>query len=901
MPLGDSRRDLTIRASITAREAERGAKAVNRAQDSVVRASEEGSKKAVRAQGLVARAVDDTARARKSLERQIDAAERKAQVHGLRGVERLKAQKLAALELARAHGATTQQVERLARAYDQMGKRAADAAARSARGRALGGGASSIGLGTLASQARGFAIAGAAVFAGSGVAGGILENTQRISELSAAQRVLARNTGISEQALRDEVEQIRALNFSTRDALEATSKLAGTGMVGLIGRADELASVARDLATVMGGTTAEALDRLTGAIVKEEVEILETAGLLVKFQTGYDKFAASVGKSSNQLTEQEKLLARFNQVIEAARTYQGTYADSLGTSAGASKELATQWARVNDQIAKMIEPTVATGIREMADALGYVGKALDSIKVSPQVGSVLAITKAIMTGQFTRWGVFGAPEESFGPPRSLMNRPPAGGGGGGGVPPPTRAPGRFDLDGTSIFIERQRVLEAARRPTTESLRYSRGLLGGALTGGGGPLISPQQGPLFGAEALFGGGFNEKGVGDLLQGATKANEEYKRAIEERRRIVEDQNQRLFDSLKYQSGQVFDALLTRGANVWDVFRNAGLTAMREIVSSTVARQLFGVFSGRGGGGGGLGGLFPSLGGFGGIPGAPGGTSGFAGPVGAAASLSGLRGPAASGLGAGASVGLGAALSPALLGFGLTAAATQLPGRGPIAGGIRGGLTGGLATGTLFSLFPSLLAAGPVGAFVAAGIGAGALIGTLLSGARGKARSKVRKAYGIDVKDEGVLGQIVQMGKSFGGSLDAAVQTPAVRELVELYAMATGQSPAGQTAPTLQTGVRLTQRGGLLYQNAQYANGQATVVDSPLPVLGSRAGGTVNVIRLDAQATRDVLAQAALDGVAGAPNVVADAAYRAQQASYVRRKSAALLLEPGTAVSS
>jgi len=55
---------------------------------------------------------------------------------------------------------------------------------------------------------------------------------------------------------------------------------------------------------------------------------------------------------------------------------------------------------------------------------------------------------------------------------------------------------------------------------------------------------------------------------------------------------------------------------------------------------------------------------------------------------------------------------------------------------------------------------------------------------------AREKVRATYGVDVRDKGILRQIVETAKqAFGGNLDAAIRSQQIRDLIELYAMATG----------------------------------------------------------------------------------------------------------------
>ena len=68
----------------------------------------------------------------------------------------------------------------------------------------------------------------------------------------------------------------------------------------------------------------------------------------------------------------------------------------------------------------------------------------------------------------------------------------------------------------------------------------------------------------------------------------------------------------------------------------------------------------------------------------------------------------------------------------------------------------------------------------------------------------------------RDKSVLKQIVDIAKQgFGGNLDMAIRSPQIRDLVELYALSTGQGTSGLPA-TLRP-VSLLQQGGSLFQSS------------------------------------------------------------------------------------
>lgn len=461
----------------------------------------------------------------------------------------------------------------------------------------------------------------------------------------------------------------------------------------------------------------------------------------------------------------------------------------------------------------------------------------------------------------------------------------------------------------------------------------------------------------------------------------------------RKLVTDQYQSIFQSLKQQAGGVFDALVTKSQSVWSAIGNslktALLTAIKDVVTSRVAAMLMKLFvpganvqmqQGGIGGGKAGGGLFGGLGGIlgiGAVPvfagGAPGGTPPFL-PSGGAGSGSGLGSvlppifgaggnvlfpgatvggtppfvPSASGVGA----GMGAA--PAAGGiFSKAGLAGMLPGLKSFFGfgdnnwvdmgggrmatggwisqygsfgdklqalgksdaalmggallamdGLRRGGKIGVAETTAGGALIGYKFGGPLGAAIGGIAGAVAgIVRLFVKGAADKAKEKIKALYGVDIADKGVLQQIVDMAKSgFGGNLDMAIRSPQIRDLIQLYAMTTGQKTTGM--PGTVTPLSLVETGGSLFQSSQYNNG------TPLPALGGLPGldrigaGTPSggglVIQLDGPATTALLQGQAVQAITDNPRLVQNATMAATKSSANRRELTSLQLSPGTLTS-
>ena len=289
---------------------------------------------------------------------------------------------------------------------------------------------------------------------------------------------------------------------------------------------------------------------------------------------------------------------------------------------------------------------------------------------------------------------------------------------------------------------------------------------------------------------------------------------------------------------------------------------------------------IFSAAGGGQGG-GALFPA----GSIPGiAQGGGSvsrlaqlqSAAALGGGIMALSGLQRGGAAGsamtLGGSALAGYGLASQMGMTGYGgaITGAGAGLFALGLKRGGLSGlgmDVAGGAIVGMQFG--------GPIGAAIGAGVGfAAGLVRLFVKGAEEKARQKVKAAHGVDISDKNLLKQIVDTAKqAYGGNLDMAIRSKPVLELIQLYAMSTGQNSPLQAAPRP---VNLVQQGGGIFQAGSYENGSLVGYSSAFPSVGGVSldrlaptgygtGNPVFVnISLDGQATTKVLQGEAVHAV-------------------------------------
>jgi hypothetical protein len=118
--------------------------------------------------------------------------------------------------------------------------------------------------------------------------------------------------------------------------------------------------------------------------------------------------------------------------------------------------------------------------------------------------------------------------------------------------------------------------------------------------------------------------------------------------------------------------------------------------------------------------------------------------------------------------------------------------------------------------------------------------------------------------------------------------AIRSPQVRDLVELYALSTGQSTAG--LPATMRPVSMLQQGGSLFQQSSSGLTLDRIGG------GSPSGAGPIVVNITVPGAREFFEQETVRVVVNNPRAVQSAAMTAMKANAGRRETAALQLTPG-----
>ena len=209
----------------------------------------------------------------------------------------------------------------------------------------------------------------------------------RYETLGVVMTVVGRNAGYTKVQMQTATEAIAAQGITMTESRESAIKLVQAHVD--LKHATALARGAQDAAVIGHINSSEAFDRMVNGIARGNVLILRNLGINVNLQTAYRQMADSLGKSTKELTENERVQARTGAVLERLADIHGTYTAAMDT---ASK-----------QITSMQRYT-----KDLKTTLGEVG--LEVLTVS-----VMALTKGLKeangevsdlskNGQLAEWG-----------------------------------------------------------------------------------------------------------------------------------------------------------------------------------------------------------------------------------------------------------------------------------------------------------------------------------------------------------------------------------------------------------------------------------------------------------------------------------------------------------------
>ena len=245
-----------------------------------------------------------------------------------------------------------------------------------------------------------FQLAGAAGVAAA--AAGIADLAQagaQFERLRASFEGTAASIGSSGGQLLASMQQVSRGLISDSDLILAANRAIELGVAKSTSDLTTLLAVAAERAQGSGQTIAEAFGFIVTGIGRGSPEILDNINILLDSEKVFDDYAASIGKSADELNKAEKTQATFNAVVASTPGAVAAAASALASqgaavldAAGHFERLAASWQNLKDTVG---EALIGAGIIETIDTFNQAVE--DSIR---QIETLGIAWKALKEGDF---------------------------------------------------------------------------------------------------------------------------------------------------------------------------------------------------------------------------------------------------------------------------------------------------------------------------------------------------------------------------------------------------------------------------------------------------------------------------------------------------------------------
>lgn len=207
-----------------------------------------------------------------------------------------------------------------------------------------------------------------------------------------AMHAAGKNAGYSVGEMDKFEASLKKSGIAALEARQSMTKLAVAGID--LAQSEKLARAAQDLAVVGRLNSSESFERLTTAIQRGQVIMLHTLGINATFEQGYEKMKKTLGDNVKELTEQQKVQARVNVVLEAAAKYQGIYEQSMTSAEKQYLSLTRHVQTYQIAFGKAFQPAYLEYVRAQTDLYKDLTKAVSD----PQLqASLTEISKQFMS------------------------------------------------------------------------------------------------------------------------------------------------------------------------------------------------------------------------------------------------------------------------------------------------------------------------------------------------------------------------------------------------------------------------------------------------------------------------------------------------------------------------
>lgn len=225
-----------------------------------------------------------------------------------------------------------------------------------------------------------------------------------------AASALQQSTGAVESVFKSQSDAIKNLAANAADSVGLSAnqyqefasvmgsqlKNLGIDQQALVPTTDKLISMGADLASMFGGTTAEAVEALS-AVFRGETDPIERYGISIKESDVQARLAAEgLDGLEGEARRQAETQARLSILTEQSADAQGNFARETDTAAGSAQIAAAHWENAKAALGESLLPAATAAAEVFAQFAQSLSEHPGLVKVL--AGSILGLTGALLTG-----------------------------------------------------------------------------------------------------------------------------------------------------------------------------------------------------------------------------------------------------------------------------------------------------------------------------------------------------------------------------------------------------------------------------------------------------------------------------------------------------------------------
>ena len=200
----------------------------------------------------------------------------------------------------------------------------------------------------------------------------------RVETLGVVTKKLGENVGLTEREVRSLERAIVSQGITLQASRQAIAMMIQANVD--LAHSTDLARLAQDTAVIAGINSSEAFEQLVYVLQTGNVRMARTLGLNVQFGQAQKELADTLGKTTEELSEQEIMQARTNAVMEAGERITDTYEAAMGTAGKTILSMERPLEELSrifgEAFLPVLEPTV-TGLYNLLTGLTKVRTAME--------------------------------------------------------------------------------------------------------------------------------------------------------------------------------------------------------------------------------------------------------------------------------------------------------------------------------------------------------------------------------------------------------------------------------------------------------------------------------------------------------------------------------------------